>query len=178
VGQRVLDQLADPLELRGVVDRPQLYPGLGSGAHPDLAGPVGQALDQVMVQRFGYQDPFDARADLAVVDERSPEQPAAEAGHVSVREHDRRVVAAQLEGEPLEIGRGRRGDQLPGLHRPGEADLPHRRMPGHPCPQLVAAADHVDHPGRQHPFQGVIAATTPSGLRSTTAWPRSWPAVT
>ena len=68
---------------------------------------------------------------------------------VDVVEDDRRVVAAELERDPLEVGRGRGGHLLAGRDRAGEADLAGRRVRRHPLAELVAAGDDVEHAGRQ-----------------------------
>ena len=114
-----------------------------------VAGVGGQALDHVVVERLGDVDALDGRAHLAVVHERAGEDGRRDDGGVGVVEHDGGVVAAELERDALEVGRGRHGHLLPRLDRAGEADLARDGMRGHPGAELVAAAHDVDDAGRE-----------------------------
>ncbi len=63
------------------------------------------------------------------------------------------IVPAELQGDPLEVGRGRQRHLLARLDGAGEADFPGHRVGGHPGTELVAAADHVEH-ARAAPRRG------------------------
>jgi hypothetical protein len=77
----------------------------------------------VVVERLGHVDPLDGRAHLAVVVEGAGEDGLGHHGRIGVVQHDGGVVAAQLQGDPLEVRGGRHGHLLARLDGAGEADL-------------------------------------------------------
>ena len=81
---------------------------------------------------------------------------AAMVSTFDVVEHDRRVVAAQLEGDALEVGGRADGDLLAAAHRAGEADLAGDAVGGHRGAEVVAAGYHVDH-ARRHDLVDELA---------------------
>ena len=111
-GQRVADQLGHPIELRLVVDRPELGAFLHAVADHDATCALGQCVDVLGVPGLGDVHALDGGADLAVVGESPPEELVGDVRRLDVVEHDGRVVAAELEGNPLQVGGGRRGDDV------------------------------------------------------------------
>ena len=82
-----------------------------------------QGLDHVVVDPLGHVHPLDGRTDLAVVGEGVAVHAVGDLGGVDVVEQDGRVIATELEGGPLQVGRRCGCHLLAGGHRPGEADL-------------------------------------------------------
>src|ERR671925_196708 len=143
------DEVVDSLELRPRRDRADADAVVHAVRDLDRAGALGERGDDVVVEALRRVDPLDPRADLAAVVEGAPEEAVRERDGVDVVEQDRRVVAAELEGDTLEVGRRRGRDVLAGRDRAGEADLPWDRVRAHPLAELVAAADDVQHAGRK-----------------------------
>src|SRR5919109_242808 len=142
-------EVVDSLELRPRRDRADADAVVHAVRDLDRAGALGERGDDVVVEALRRVDPLDPRADLAAVVEGAPEEAVCERDGVDVVEQDRRVVAAELEGDTLEVGRRRGRDVLAGRDRAGEADLPWDRVRAHPLAELVAAADDVQHAGRK-----------------------------
>jgi hypothetical protein len=82
-----------------------------------------ERVDELAVDRLGDVEPLDGDAPLAGVAEGGPEQGLDQLLPVGAGQHDRRVVAAELEGDPLERARRAGHHLLAGSDRAREADL-------------------------------------------------------
>ena len=149
VGQPV-DEPGDPVQLGGVVQRPEVgvrrCPGRPrSGRAPARPAPPPG--------RRGRRGPASTRV-AAVQSWPALKYPAtaiasAAAGHVRVVEHDDRRLAAQFQVDPLEVTGGRDGDLLARPHAAGDRHHLRDRV-GDQCPAGVpVTADHVEHARRQ-----------------------------
>lgn len=145
VRQRPFGDLLHACQLRGVVDGAQPGARVKAAADGDGLRPPGERLDHLRVQPGGGVHAFDRHADLPAVAERGPEQPVRGPLHIDVVQQDRRVVAAQLQGDPGEGGRRPLGDRPPGGHRTGEGDMPDARMGGQPRTERFASGDDGQH---------------------------------
>jgi len=76
------------------------------------------------------------RRDLAVVDERAPERSLATVAGSASSSTIAGVVAAKLEGEVLEVGRGGRGAAFPVATEPVKLTA-HRGVVRHPAAEVV-----------------------------------------
>ena len=161
---RVGDEFGDALPLHVVAERPQL--GVRKGPVADLRGPgaLGHGRHDVAVHPLGHIKALDGDADLPVVHERALEQSLRDLTRVHVVEHDCRIVAAELEGNPLQVGRRCDVDGRAGRDRAGERDLPWHRVSRDHSPQLVPAADHVQHPRGQQIGDSSPARSELSGV--------------
>ena len=122
-----------------------------------------EAADQGVKQRRFDVDPRAGGADLPLIEEASGHQPLNNPLGVGVFEHNRRILATQLQRHAGQAVGSHAGNLFPGRRRAGKADLRHLRMGGQRRAAAGAAAgDHVEHPvrnarlGRQlrHPQQG------------------------
>src|SRR6266851_8154694 len=119
----VVDEFLDTLVLGTIVDWPNLDTLTHPIPDPYLPGPLGEGLNQVIVQGFWYVYVLDGRANLAAIDERSPEHTTGYDRRVGVVEDNRRIIASQLQSDPLEVGSRCSCDGLASRHRPCETDL-------------------------------------------------------
>ena len=112
-----------------------------------------ELLDERVRNRALDDDLPGGHADLALVEERPERRRVHRVLEVGVGEHDQRVVAAELEQDPLEVAAGRLGELAPGRGRAGEVEPAHERV----LDQLVAdrpglagrVRDDVEHPRGQ-----------------------------
>ena len=89
-------------------------------------------------------------AGLAHVEEGGGEQALGDRGGVGARQHDGRVVAAQLQRQALEVARRAPHDVLPRARGAGEHQLGDARVLGHGLADLGLAHHAVDQAGGQH----------------------------
>ena len=89
-------------------------------------------------------------AGLAHVEEGGGEQALGDRGGVGARQHDGRVVAAQLQRQALEVARRAPHDVLPRARGAGEHQLGDARVLGHGLAHLGLAHHAVDQAGGQH----------------------------
>ena len=108
------------------VRRADEWPGLGLGvvgaAEPDRRGPLHQPVHELVVDALLDQQARACRADLAGVQEHRREREVESDLEVGVGEDDVGVLAAQLEGDLLDGGGGRRHHLAPGDQTAGEGD--------------------------------------------------------
>ena len=90
--------------------------------------------DELVRDRALDDDPARGHADLALVQERAEGRCVDRVLEVGVGEDDQRVVAAELEHDPLELPAGRLGELAAGAGRAGEVEPAHVRV----LDQLVA----------------------------------------
>ena len=90
---------------------------------------------------------FDREAHLSGVHRRAAEDARGDDLGIDIAHHDRGVVAAEFEGDALDRRGGAGHDLLPGLGRPGEADLGDARMRGHVRAEVVLVGDDIDYAG-------------------------------
>ena len=105
----------DGLELGLRHDRPLVAGRIERGADPDGLGPLGELCDERVGDRPLDQQPGARRADLAVVEEHTPQRAVHRVVHVDVVEDDRRGLAAQLQRALLDVGGGQLHDPPPDL---------------------------------------------------------------
>ena len=126
-------------------------------AHLHVADGVGQPFHQRVGQRLVHHQPAPRRADLAGVAERGPDRPVQSGVEVGVVQDHVRGLPAQLEGQALEVRRGRPLDGPSGLGGAGERHLVNvlvRRQRG---TRLGVARHDVPHPRREPCLQGQLA---------------------
>ena len=112
-----------------------------------------ELLDERVRDRTLDDDLPGRHADLALVEEGAERRRVDRVLEVGVGEHDQRVVAAQLEQDPLQVPARGLGELPPGRGRPGEIEPAHVRV----LDQLVAdrprlagrVRDDVEHARRQ-----------------------------
>ena len=98
--------------------------------------------DEAVVDAVLDDQPAAGRADLAAVQERGGERVVDRGVEVGVGEHDVRVLAAELERDPLHVD-GRRGhDRLPARETAGERDEVDIGALGERLPDAVARPEH------------------------------------
>ena len=119
----VLDETVDHVPLHLVLQRAEQVGLVQSDAHRHLGRERGQRVDDLIVDGVGDVQPLERGAGLPVVDERAPEQALRDPFGVDVGEHDARVVAAELQGEPGQVARAGLDDLDAGPDRAGEHDL-------------------------------------------------------
>jgi hypothetical protein len=83
-----------------------------SAAEPDAVGPASKLVDEPVVDAVLDDEPATRRADLAGVQERRRKRVVNDRLEVGVGEDDVRALAAEFEGDPLHVDRGRRHDRL------------------------------------------------------------------
>jgi len=113
-----------------------------------------------MTTRAAYLGVFDQPVDdvpLHLVLQRAEDIPLVEADaralgdrlRVDVGQHDGRVVAAKLQGEPGHVPRRRLDDLHPGLDRTGEHHLADARVANQGVAHVAVPGDGGQHAGRQ-----------------------------
>ena len=88
-------------------------------------------------------------ADLRRVEEGAEEDLLCNIVEIDIRHHDGRVIAAEFKCHALEVLGGAGEHGLSGSRRAGEGNLGTARMGRHPGAKLIAAADDVQHAGRE-----------------------------
>ena len=89
----------------------------------------------------------------------------ASPSELGVGEHQRRVVAAELELDPRQALGGHAHDHAAGPHAAGEGDLADQRvLDQHRAEHLVAPADHVEHARRERGGDPFEVRTNASGV--------------
>src|SRR5205823_11590244 len=124
------------------------------------AGALRQLLDEGPRDRPLDEDALDADAGLAAVEEGAEDRAVRRALDVRVREHEQRILAAQLEHHRATPRSGGRGDAPAVLDRAGEEDLVDPRagdqrladgaVPGHELDELRGRSRFVEDP--PHPL--------------------------
>ena len=99
---------------------PQIAPGSAGSLAPIDSMVVGGDLDGLVVAVPRHHQPGGDRAPLAGVDAGGEGGGAGHRGHVGVVERDGRGLAAELEEDPLQGGRGGGHDRPAGRGRAGE----------------------------------------------------------
>ena len=137
LAQPDLDVVLDPVALLGADERPDLGRLVGRIADLDLAGRLGEQLDDPLVGRALDEDPAPGAAVLAGVVEDAVRRLRGELLEVRVGEHDVRALAAELERDLLHVARRQPHDLLAGRRLAGERDLADarrgRRSTRRPC---------------------------------------------
>mmetsp|Transcript_90387 Transcript_90387/g.264476 ORF Transcript_90387/g.264476 Transcript_90387/m.264476 type:complete len:582 (-) Transcript_90387:438-2183(-) len=153
----VLDELRDVPQLHVAGQRPQLRALHEAVAELGAARPRGQRLREAVKDALMDKDALDGTASLTVVEERTLEDAFCCSINVAIMAYDRRIIATELQQEPLEIF-GARGHDL-AANRSGarEDHLPHHGVSGEDLPRPgfvpVRAHDDVEHAGGQHAAQ-------------------------
>src|SRR6266508_1059061 len=88
--------------------------------HPHGSGPLRESLPELVVDPLLDEQPRPRRAVLSHVAERGPQGSGYGSRQVRVIEHDVRALAAQLEMQPLEVGRAGPDHLAGGIPPPGE----------------------------------------------------------
>ena len=108
-----------------------------------------ETADQGVKQRRFDIDPRAGGTDLSLIEEATGHQPLNNPLGIGIFEHNRRVLAAQLQRHAGQAVGGHAGYLFPGRRRAGKTDLRHLRMGGQRRAAAGAAAgDHVKHPVR------------------------------
>jgi hypothetical protein len=144
-GPRAPDQPGHLVELGAVADRAQADPRVESVAGHEPVGRRGEPLDEVGVVRPVHVDARGGDTDLAPggVD-RADQLLGRGVVDGGALQHDRRVVAAELEADVLEVAGRLTHDRLAGGGAAGEEDRADQRVPGD------GGAPRA-HPGRRRP---------------------------
>ena len=136
---------------RGRVDqRPDDGVRVAGVADGQRGGPGHQPGHELVVDGTFYDHLARVHADLALVEESGERRGLHRVVQVRVGQHDKRVVAAQLEHAALQVPPGPFGEHPPGGRGAGEVDAPHLG----PLEELVRdrrrltgrVRDHVHHP--------------------------------
>jgi hypothetical protein len=146
----VFDDFLDLVELHAVLQRPDLGALFQAVADHRGAGQRRQLVAHLVIDRLMHIEPLHGDADLAAVLEGAVENALGGGLRIDVVEHDAGVVAAQLQGDPLQGLRRPGHHLLAGGRRAGEGDLAHVGVRGHRRAQVVGVGDDVQDPGRQH----------------------------
>lgn len=110
---------------------------------------LDEGIADGVVEGLGHVETLHGGTGLARVDKRTPEKVAGDGGWVCVVENDAGVVAAELEGEALEVRGGRLDDLLAGRRRTGEHDLVDVRVGGHGGAHGTVACNDLEKVRRQ-----------------------------
>ena len=134
---------------------PSCVSGIVAVADAHALGALDQSVDDRRVHLLVHVEPLDRRAHLARSSGRRPRRgPSTTAFGIDVVEDDRRIVAAELEGDALQVAGGVLRDLLAGGDAASEGDLADLRMlPPASAPTLPGPVMHVDHSGRQDVFR-------------------------
>ena len=122
-GPGVGDVLLDHLDLAGHGHRPVV--GLPVLARPQPCHPLGQLLQERVVDVLDHVDPLHPDAGLAAVGDRAPGAGVGRRVQVGVRADQERVLAAALGHQRRQVLRAGGHDLLRGRRRAGERDLVH-----------------------------------------------------
>lgn len=149
------DQEVDVLAVLRRHQRPELGAFLGAGAEPQAFEAAGELVDELLLAFAVDVEARVGRADLAGV-ERRPGEVARDGGvDVGVGRDDARRLAAELQGEPLEVGRrARRGDQLPDGRRAGVGEVVDAVVLAEHRADGAVSGDEVDDTRRDPGFVG------------------------
>ncbi|CAB4925832.1 unannotated protein [freshwater metagenome] len=145
LGLADVDQLPDPGQLLGGVDRADVGVLVQRVADPQRADPALQRGDHLVVHRLLHQQAGAGAADVALVEEDAADDALDGLVDRCVVEDDVRRLAAELQGQHLLRPGDGAGDLLAHLGRAGEGDLVHVGVLDD-RPAGVAGAGHdVDH---------------------------------
>jgi hypothetical protein len=123
-----------------------------------IAGLQSIGLGGELLRELVGDRPFDehlscGHADLPLVEERAEGRRVHRVLEVGVRKDDDRVVAAELEHDPLQVPAGRLGELATDVRGAGEVDSAHRRMRDELVADVAGLArrvrDDVEHSLRQ-----------------------------
>lgn len=146
----IVDEVRDDVELVFVLHRAEHVLLVEARTHRGLLGDLGERGDHVVVDRVVHVQALHRGARLARVDERAPEQVLRDGLRVGAGQHDRRVVAAELERQAGEVAGGCLDDLAPGLGRAGEHHLGDVGVPGEASPDGARPCDRHENVGGQH----------------------------
>ena len=145
----------------------------GRVADPDRVDGRLEQLHEPVEHRALDQDPGPGAAVLPGVVEDRRRRGGRGLLQVRVGEHDVRALAAQLQREPLDLGRAAAHDLLADLGRPGEHDLADQRVVDQPLADH-AALDPAG-PGTRPRAARRRGPARRSGSRSAGSSRRAWP---
>ena len=145
----VFEEPLDPLELRLVLDRSHLRARLQPVADDRLPREPAQLVADGVVDRVVDVEPLDGDASLAANAHGGGIDLRRHLLGVGVVEHDRRVVAAEFQGQALQRPGGTDHHLLACHGGAGERDLGHVRVAGKGGPEIVLIDDDVDDARRQ-----------------------------
>ncbi len=165
----------DALELLLGNERADLCIGIETVADLQLLAELGDAADELLVDRLLDEQTRAGAADLAGIGEYRHRGTRHGGIEIGVREHDVRRLAAELERDALEIARGGPDDRLASHVRTGEGDLVDVMMRGKRCARGLAVAGHdVDDAGRNAGFpiassamRSEVSGASSAGLSTT-----------
>ena len=141
---------ADAVELLAADERAHLRGAIERLADRDGSRLLDHRVDELLVDRPLDQDAAACRADLALVEEHAEQRAFDRHLEVGVGEEDVRRLAAELERDLLQRGRGRAHDRLPDLDAPRERNLVDIRVfDDRGAGRLARAGHDVDDAGRQ-----------------------------
>mmetsp|Transcript_49316 Transcript_49316/g.151700 ORF Transcript_49316/g.151700 Transcript_49316/m.151700 type:complete len:457 (+) Transcript_49316:120-1490(+) len=153
----VLHQRAHLVQLHLVVERAVLDANLEAVPERCLLGAPHELVLELVEDVLVHEAALHRAADLARVVEGAAEDLGRHRLDVDVLAHDRRVVAAHLEGDTLDVRRARAHDLLAGGDGPCEGNLAHAGVAGQVCADvealLVVSSHDVEHAGRQSRLQ-------------------------
>src|SRR3977135_2060645 len=130
VTARVLDETTQALVLQEVLNRTQLGAFGAAVAHFDAAADLDQRAGQSVLNGLVRIQAFGCETELRAVGECGPEQHRCELLDIDIRQHDRRVVATQLQRQSLEIPGRALHALAAGRSRAGRACLRYSQWPG------------------------------------------------
>src|SRR3984893_17191066 len=146
----ILQEALHPLEMRLILQRPDLRSRLGAFIDDSLAGQPPEFLAEFVILRIMNVEALDHDAALAGIEGRAGEQLGRYFLWIDVVEHNGGVVAAELQREALQRA-GRAFHDFPaGRSRARECDFGDVRMAGERLPKIVGVDNDVDHPRGQN----------------------------
>jgi hypothetical protein len=147
----VLEVALHLLELRLVLDRAHLRALLQPIADDRLPRQPAQLVADGIIDRIVDIEPLDGHAPLAGVEHGTGKDLRCHFLRVGVVEHNRRIVAAELQGQALQRASGAGHDLLARRGRAGEGDLGHVGVAGEGSSEVVLIDDDIDDARRKNP---------------------------
>ncbi len=139
--------------LLGRDQRAHVCVGIERGARSPELGGLAHPFDDIVEHALVRVEAAAGDADLAGIEEDCLRNARRGLGHIDVRHHHHRALAAQFEGDVLERVGGVAVDQLADLGRAGEGHLVDIGVLDQPVTAGVAiAGDDVDHARRDAGF--------------------------
>ncbi|KQR97123.1 hypothetical protein ASG00_12700 [Microbacterium sp. Leaf351] len=146
----VVDQTRDDRELRRVLERTEHVRLLEPVPHGRRLGDLRKLGDDLVVDRVVHVQALERGARLAGVDERTPEDVRRDGRGIRPRQHDARIIAAELERETGEVVRGCLDDASAGGGRAREHHLVDVGMRGERRTDFAVTGHPDQDVGRQH----------------------------